>query len=461
LPQAEIGPEELAAVEAQAETCLAILDYLGDTADVEGQVLTLDEAMELALANNPELVALTLEIDAQLAGVLQARIKPSPELDISLSEFLGMNERRYFRRSVSEVTYSRTVERLEKRLARMRVARAGSEVARWDYEVALRNIQHAVARAYVEVLAAQENARVQGLLLNLAEGLRGAVALRFEAGTVSELELSRLDIEVSNARIDREQSLSELDAARKRLSALWGDLTPDFEAVAGRIDSSVAAPEIEELLAFIPDNPFLARYASEALQRQSRLELALAESRSDYTVRGGVQGFGDSGEMALTLGITIPTKGSGLNPGEVREAELRLEQIESQREATYLQLQTQLVDAVTRLRTAQRRAVALCEEVIPAAIDNLNRTTIGYRYGKFSYLDVLESERTLVESVGSYIETLALYQLARVDVERIIGRPLPAETAEAHVETIENTKSAEQAETNLEVESDSQEVEGD
>jgi outer membrane protein, heavy metal efflux system len=451
LPAAEIETAPpVDPVADQAASSLAILDYLGDTSGLAGPVLTLEEAIELALANNPELVTLALEVDARLAQVLQARIKPSPELDISLSEFLGMNDRRHFRNSVSEVTYSKTVEKLEKRLARMRVARLGGDVARWDYEAAVRDIQQAVARAYVDVLVAQETLRVQELLLNLAEGLRGAVALRFEAGTVSELELSRLEIEVDKARISRDQTGDEFDAARRRLSALWGDLSPDFAAVAGRIDNMLLPPEAEQLIAHLPDNPFLARFAAEALERQARLQLALVESRPDYTVRGGVQGFGDSGEMALTVGITIPTQRGRLNPGEIREAEVRLEQLESQRAATQTQLQMQLVDAVERLRVAYRTAEALKGEVIPAAIDNVDRTTVGYRYGKFSYLDVLESERTLIDAVAEYVEALADYQLARVDLERLIGKPLaavsPAGTLEISLEAEAEQEPAESAE---------------
>jgi cobalt-zinc-cadmium efflux system outer membrane protein len=407
-----------------ATSSLDILSKLGDTSQVEGKVITFGEALGLALADNPQLIALALEIDARLAQVMQAQLKPSPELEISLSEFLGMNQRRMFRHSVSEVTYSKVVERMDKRIARMRVARVGGDTARWDYEAAVRDIQQAVARAYIEVLVAQEDLRVQRQLLILAEGLRGAVALRQEAGTVSELELSRVDLEVANARINVQQVESDLIAARKRLSAQWGDLTPDFEAVAGCIADTPLPPEAEGLLRLLPDNPYLARFAAESVERQARLELALAEARPDYTVRGGVQGFGDSGEMALTLGISIPTQRKGLNKGNIREAEVRVEQIESQRAATRLQLQAQLVDAVESLRVAYERAQLLSTDVIPAARDNVDRTVVGYRYGKFTYLDVIESERTLVQAVAAYVDALSDYQGARVDVERLIGRPL-------------------------------------
>jgi cobalt-zinc-cadmium efflux system outer membrane protein len=365
-------------------------------------------------------------VDAQFARILQAQLKPSPELDISLSEFLGMNQRRMFRHSVSEVTYSKTVERLEKRLARMRVARTGGEVARWEYEAVLRDIQQTVARAFVEVLVAQEQVVVQDRLLHLTEGLHGAVALRYEAGSVSELELSRMDIAVANARIDAQQARSRLTAARKSLSALWGDASPDFESVAGAFATTPIPPAIEELQKLLPDNPLLARFAAEAASRQAALDLALADSHPDFTVRGGVQGFGDSGEMALTLGVTLPTQRSGRNPGGVKEARIRLDQLESEREAVRLELGTQLTDSVERLRAGYERAESLKQDVLPAAQDNVDRTVVGYRYGKFSYLDVLESQRTLVEAVESYVEALADYQRARVDVERLIGQPLAA-----------------------------------
>ncbi|MDQ3022918.1 MAG: TolC family protein [bacterium] len=421
-------------IQQQISSSLSMLDYLGDTSDVEGRVLTLDEATERALENNPELISLALEVDAQLARILQARVKPSPEIGISLSEFLGMNDRRGVRHSVSELTYSKVVEKLDKRLARARVARLSGEVARWDYEAALRNIHYAVARAYVEVLVAQELMKVNLQLFQLTEGVRGAVALRYEAGTVSELELSRLDIELENARISFEQSEAGFDAARKRLAALWGDTVPDFAAVAGNISGTQRPLDTLDVEGLLPDNPVLARFASETLARQATLQLALAEGHPDYTVTGGVQGFGDTGEMALTVGISVPTKKRGLNPGDVREAEIRVEQLESLREAARLRLQAQLVDALARLRAAYMRSQSLRDKIVPAALDNLDRTIIGYRYGKFSYLDVLESERTLVEAVGAYVDALAEYQLARVDIERVIGRPLPLSEPEVTAE---------------------------
>lgn len=46
----------------------------------------------------------------------------------------------------------------------------------------------------------------------------------------------------------------------------------------------------------------------------------------------------------------------------------------------------------------------------------------GYRQGKFRYLDVLDAQRTLFDAQAKYIEALANYHEASVEVERLIGQ---------------------------------------
>ncbi|NIQ01614.1 MAG: hypothetical protein GWM98_15520, partial [Nitrospinaceae bacterium] len=48
----------------------------------------------------------------------------------------------------------------------------------------------------------------------------------------------------------------------------------------------------------------------------------------------------------------------------------------------------------------------------------------GYRFGKFGFLDVLDSQRTLFEARARYLKTLARYHQAVAEVERLTGEPL-------------------------------------
>ena len=47
---------------------------------------------------------------------------------------------------------------------------------------------------------------------------------------------------------------------------------------------------------------------------------------------------------------------------------------------------------------------------------------IGYNEGKFSFLDVIDAQRTLFDARSILLDSVAEYALARVDLERLIGR---------------------------------------
>ncbi|HTJ20333.1 MAG TPA: TolC family protein, partial [Steroidobacteraceae bacterium] len=51
--------------------------------------LTLAQAVELALRSNPELLASRYELTAAQARIVQADLRPNPDLDVELENFAG------------------------------------------------------------------------------------------------------------------------------------------------------------------------------------------------------------------------------------------------------------------------------------------------------------------------------------------------------------------------------------
>ncbi|POM16119.1 Cobalt-zinc-cadmium resistance protein CzcC [Burkholderia cepacia] len=48
----------------------------------------------------------------------------------------------------------------------------------------------------------------------------------------------------------------------------------------------------------------------------------------------------------------------------------------------------------------------------------------GYELGKFSFLDVLDAQRTLFQGQSQYVRALADAHTARADIGRLVGTPL-------------------------------------
>ena len=64
---------------------------------------------------------------------------------------------------------------------------------------------------------------------------------------------------------------------------------------------------------------------------------------------------------------------------------------------------------------------ALDHTVLPAAATAFATIRDGYREGRFSYLDLLDAERTLNDARKGRIEALAAYHASLVEIDHLIG----------------------------------------
>jgi cobalt-zinc-cadmium efflux system outer membrane protein len=63
----------------------------------------------------------------------------------------------------------------------------------------------------------------------------------------------------------------------------------------------------------------------------------------------------------------------------------------------------------------------LRSEILPGAQSAYEAGTQGFELGKFSFLDVLDAQRTLFQAKTQYIGALARSHQAAADIERIVG----------------------------------------
>ncbi|MEJ8852716.1 TolC family protein [Variovorax rhizosphaerae] len=70
---------------------------------------------------------------------------------------------------------------------------------------------------------------------------------------------------------------------------------------------------------------------------------------------------------------------------------------------------------------ARTEAIALGADVLPGAQSAFDASTRGFERGKFSFLKVLDAQRTLQQARTQYLRSLAEAHRAAVDLNRILG----------------------------------------
>jgi len=386
--------------------------------------LTLQQALALALLHNPELAAFSWEVRVKEAAALQAGLLPNPELGIELENFAGSGAFSGTAAADTTVTLGQLIELGGKRIKRRTASSLEAELAGWDFEAKRLDVLTATARAFVGVLAAQERLAQADELAGLAESFFRTVSERVEAGKVSPVEQTRAQVPLAGARIAQDRARLTLEAARKELVTLWGENTASFERAVGSLGKVDPVPSREQLVSLLDQNPDVARWKTEQQQRTARLALERANALPDLTLFAGGRNLRETGDHAFVAGLSIPLPVFDHNQGGIAAARAARNKAREAGRAAYSHASAALAANYRDLSAAFREARTLQEQILPAAEQSFAAADLGYREGKFGFLEVLDAQRTLFEVKGQYIEALAAYHQARAEVERLIGAPL-------------------------------------
>jgi cobalt-zinc-cadmium efflux system outer membrane protein len=172
----------------------------------------------------------------------------------------------------------------------------------------------------------------------------------------------------------------------------------------------------------LEQSPVLATRLAEIEQRRRSVELERARRIPDLEVELGARRLSESEDTALVLGLSIPIPLFDRNQGAIAAAQSRLAKARAEERSTLLEAKAALAAAWQEMRGAHGEAEALRSEILPAAGEAFAAAEYGYQAGKFGILDVLDAQRTLVETRGRYLDALASFHRAGAELERLLGR---------------------------------------
>ena len=383
-------------------------------------IVTLDQALTLALMHNPSLTAFAYDVRAAEALRLQAGRLPNPQVELEVEEY--NRDGAGFESSETVVALAQWIELGGKRHWRTRVAEARGELKGWDYERQRLDVFSQTAHRVVDVIAAQRRLTLAQSTVELAEQTSQAVTERVKAGKEPPLQASKAVAEREMVRLNAMAAASGLELARLALAAMWGSDQASFEAVAGDPERTRdAIPALATLKPHLSLNPELARWDSEIRLRRAALRAARTARVPDLKAAVRYAHYEEDGTDAFSFGVTVNLPLFDRNQGGIAAAQLALEQAEVERRATELRLVGALTEAHSTLALAQKRVDALRTKVVPAMQSAFDAAAEGYRQGKFGFLDMLDAQRQLIETNERLLDAWRDHRLAQITINRIAG----------------------------------------
>lgn len=378
------------------------------------KTLSLREALDSALARNPELAAARYELEATEGARQQSSAFPNPSIGFDVED-----TRRATR--TTTVTLSQPIELGGKRAARMAVADRSRDVAEAQFVAQTAAVRSAVTAAFFDALVAQERVTLAENSLALAEGASGAASKRVLAGKISPVDETKARVAESGVRLELLQARSDLRSALHALRAATGAPAGTFDSVTGAaldMPSSISEVEMAQKLSTAP--------AIRQAQRDSERFAALAEVERargvpDLTVSVGAKRDNEAGRNMAVLGVSMPIPIFDANRGAQLEALRRQDKAVADARAVSIRVETEALQARERMLAARAEVESLQRDVLPGAQGAYDAAVKGFDLGKFGFLDVLDAQRTLLSAKGQYLRALAETHRSRIELDRLLG----------------------------------------
>ena len=388
--------------------------------------LSLDDAFARVADTHPQLRLFDARNDVLRAELERATLGPALVAGAELENAFGTGEASGLGGAEVTLTLASVLERGGKLDARRLLANSRIDALAVEREAQRLDLLAEVARRYLDIVAAQQQARIAALDVAQRQGTVAAARERHVAGASPESVVFTAQAALARAELDKARAEERADAARQHLAALWGERAPGFSVVEQDATALPAIAGFDVLEDWLDRTPELAQFVGERRIREARLQLARSEATPDVDWQVGVRRLQESGDFGLVGSISMPLgTRSRAQPG-IRAAEAELAALSVEREAKGLALYSTLAEAHGRYRVARIEVRRLGEDVLPRLAKAEAAAAHAYRAGAASYLEwaTLQAEHT--DARRQQLDAALAAHRALVEIQRLTGQPFVA-----------------------------------
>lgn len=387
------------------------------------EAMTKEDALKRALEHNPSIQLSLARIESAMGEKIQASLMPNPEAVFEIENFGGSDELSGVNGAEATLGLEQQIELAGKRIKRTKIADYNTKIAE---EQAIADILQLLSQteiAFINVAIQQERLTLANNRVSLAQETHKTVKERVSAAAASDIQHTKIDIEQSAAELELAKARKDLSHAKTRLAALLN--TKDDVQVDMVLDNLPILPERNILLDAVKKMPQMRINQFLKMQAQSQLDLAKANAIPDPVIGLGLRRFNESDDTAFVAGISIPIPVFNRNQGEILKARSQIAEAEASAQQQELDIREVSLNTWESLTSIYNEAETYQSSMIPDAERAYNQALEGYSAGRFSFLDLLDAQRTLYEVEENRLDSLLSLYEAKSRTDFLMNTHLP------------------------------------
>ena len=408
-------------------------------------VLTLDEALQIALSENPtvKIADKTIEAKKYAKKGTYAALWP----DISASGAWQHNIQKPTFHIMGQTMKVGTMNNVNAGVtAAMPIINAqlwkSLKLTAMDVELAVEQARSSridmieqVSKAFYQVLLAKDSYNVYKRVYDNAVENHKIVEKRYSVGQVSEYDFIRSQVTVSNAEPNVFGAENSIVLALWQLKALLGvDLDMNVDCAGSLADYESAMTSQIDTTGSLADNTTMKQFDIQESMLEQTLKLKRAANIPSLAASINYQftAMDESFKLAhyrwnpsstAALSLNIPIFSGGKRRADIRQAKISLDNIQLQRENTERQLRTAIMSYYSNMQTNLKQYHASSQNIATAK-RGYDIAVKRYEVGGGTLLDVDNSQLAYTQAELSRSTSIYEYLINKVSMEKITGSNL-------------------------------------
>jgi outer membrane protein TolC len=401
--------------------------------DPSARELTLDEAERIALEENPE-----IHVAVRSVAMAEAHVPAAGALDDSQFMFRGwqvpLKHPWDYNAAQNMLMVSQALPGPGKRGLETSIARTDVQAEKDSLESARLHVRVEVRKAFYDLLLAQDEMQIHDQHVAIAQQAIEAARIKYTTGKVPQQDMLKAQFALTRLAEHMIRFDHDADVARAHLNTLLGrdptlPVTPrgDFQ-----VDQPLPSAQDLEKLA-LQSRPDLL--AAEVAATKSRQEQSLAKKAyvPDFTVSAGYMlmpsGSDPRNNYMIEGSVSLPWLNHRKHDADIAEAATKVTDEDAELAAMRNEAFGQIEEALADARAAQRLAAIYHNSLRPQADATLHAAVIAYENNQTDFLDLLDSQMTVIDTDLSWRQALGDFSARIADLELAVGIPLDQQLA--------------------------------
>jgi len=379
----------------------------------------LDELIEIALKENPQLLAFKAGVDMSKGELVQASLYPNPEIEGG-----GLRGRALGGESKSGKEYNFTLsqpfEWPLKRFYRKKVAGKDVNIANLELEGFSLDLTSQVKIIFHEILRLKKELSLSSENLSDLEKVLSSIKVKVESGEAPEFELIKAQVEVLRAEKELKKAENKILIAKSNLNSLLGKSLPEGFDISGELTAPSSNYETNLLLNIAyKKQPLLLQKESDLQKQQYNISFQKNSRFPDISLKGIFAREID--KKSFGFGLSLPLPLWNRNQGAISSAYAGERKAQEEFNQIKIELSRLITEELKNYQIATDQLEVFKKGLLTQAEEALRIAKLRYEEGESGIIDFLDAQRVYRQTFFEYYQALFEANTAKFRLERLVG----------------------------------------